>query len=193
MSNLFREVGLHSSLGRALTLIGQPRFWKQLVLLLHQATPFDNALVMLYPHEGLPQVLEEYDAQPNSKPAPMVTYLSGMYLLDPFFQACREGYPSGLYRLEEVTPDHFRQSEYFLSYFHDNVLEDEVQFILQLPETGTLSLSWVASACSATMKSACSPPSPPGCYRSCSSTGSTPRPSPRCQPPSRWPARCAMP
>ncbi|AZC24629.1 helix-turn-helix transcriptional regulator [Pseudomonas sessilinigenes] len=141
MSNLFGEVGLHSSLGRALTLIGQPRFWKQLVLLLHQATPFDNALVMLYPHEGLPQVLEEYDAQPNSKPAPMVTYLSGMYLLDPFFQACREGYPSGLYRLEEVTPDHFRQSEYFLSYFHDNVLEDEVQFILQLPETGTLSLS----------------------------------------------------
>jgi DNA-binding CsgD family transcriptional regulator len=46
-----------------------------------------------------------------------------------------------VYRLEEVAPDHFRQSEYFLSYFHDNVLEDEVQLILQLPGAGTLSLS----------------------------------------------------
>jgi len=61
--------------------------------------------------------------------------------LDPFYQACREGYASGMYRLEEVAPDHFRQSDYFLNYFHDNVLEDEVQFILQVPGTGTLSLS----------------------------------------------------
>jgi len=141
LSNLFREVGLHAGLGRTVTLIGNPRFWKQLVLLLHQATPFDNALAIFYPREGPPQALEEYDAEPSSKPASMLTYLNGLYLLDPFFQACREGYPSGLYRLEEVAPDHFRQSEYFLSYFHDNVLEDEVQFILQLPDTGTLSLS----------------------------------------------------
>ncbi len=141
MSNLFREVGLHASLGRTLTLIGHPRLWKQLILLLHQATPFDNALAIFYPLDGPPRALEEYDAEPSSKPASMLTYLNGLYLLDPFFQACREGYPSGLYRLEEVAPDHFRQSEYFLSYFHDNVLEDEVQFILQLPEAGTLSLS----------------------------------------------------
>ena len=49
MSNLFREVGLHAGLGRTLTLIGNPRFWKQLILLLHQATPFDNALAIFYP------------------------------------------------------------------------------------------------------------------------------------------------
>ena len=94
-----------------------------------------------YPLDGAPQALEEYDAQPSSKPASMLAYLNGLYLLDPFFQACREGYASGVYRLEEVAPDHFRQSEYFLNYFHDNVLEDEVQFILQLPGAGTLSLS----------------------------------------------------
>lgn len=141
MSNLFREIGLHASLGRTLSLIGHPRLWKQLILLLHQATPFDNALAIFYPVDGPPRALEEYDAEPSSKPASMLTYLNGLYLLDPFFQACREGYPSGLYRLEEVAPDHFRQSEYFLNYFHDNVLEDEVQFILQLPGAGTLSLS----------------------------------------------------
>ncbi len=71
----------------------------------------------------------------------MLAYLNGLYLLDPFYQACREGLASGLYRLEEIAPDHFRQGEYYLSYFHDNVLEDEVQFILQVPGQGALSLS----------------------------------------------------
>jgi len=139
--SLFREVGMHAGLGRTLSQIGSERFWKQLVLLLHQCLPFDNALAIFYPLDGLPQALEEYDAQPSSKPASMLVYLNGLYVLDPFFQACREGYASGVYRLEEVAPDHFRQSEYFLNYFHDNVLEDEVQFILQLPGAGTLSLS----------------------------------------------------
>nr|WP_143503536.1 helix-turn-helix transcriptional regulator [Pseudomonas sp. ATCC PTA-122608] len=139
--SLFSEVGMHAGLGRTVAQIGTGRFWKQLVLLLHQCVPFDNALAIFYPADGPPQALEEYDAQPSSKPASMLVYLNGLYLLDPFFQACREGYASGVYRLEEVAPDHFRQSEYFLNYFHDNVLEDEVQFILQLPGTGTLSLS----------------------------------------------------
>ena len=139
--SLFREVGMHAGLGRTVAHIGTQGFWKQLVLLLHQCLPFDNALAIFYPLEGAPQALEEYDAQPSSKPASMLTYLNSLYLLDPFFQACREGYSSGVYRLEEVAPDHFRQSEYFLNYFHDNVLEDEVQLILQLPGMGTLSLS----------------------------------------------------
>lgn len=141
MHTLFREVGMHANLGRAIEQIGQPRFWKQLVLLLHQWLPFDNALAMFYPASGTPVALEEYDAEPTAGPAAMAIYLDGLFQLDPFYQACREGVPSGLYRLEEIAPDQFRQSEYFLSYFHDNVLEDEVQFILQLPGQGALSLS----------------------------------------------------
>ncbi|WP_395607529.1 response regulator transcription factor [Pseudomonas sp. B22129] len=139
--SLFKEVGMHAGLGRTVAHIGTERFWKQLVLLLNQCLPFDNALAIFYPLDGQPLPLEEYDAQPGSKPASMPVYLDGLYVLDPFYQACREGYASGLYRLEEVAPDHFRHSDYFLSYFHDNVLEDEVQFILQLPGAGTLSLS----------------------------------------------------
>ncbi|MFV3308334.1 helix-turn-helix transcriptional regulator [Pseudomonas sp. NY15181] len=141
MYTLFREVGMHANLGRAIEQIGQPRFWKQLILLLHQWLPFDNALAMFYPASGIPVALEEYDAEPNAGPAAMAIYLDGLFQLDPFYQACREGVPSGLYRLEEIAPDQFRQSEYFLSYFHDNVLEDEVQLILQLPGQGALSLS----------------------------------------------------
>jgi len=141
MELLFSEVGAHASLARTIEHLGSPRFFKQLILLLHHWLPFDNALAIHYPSNAAPRALEEYDALPHSGPAAMLIYLDGLYLLDPFFQACREGIASGLYRLEEVAPDHFRQSEYYLNYFHDNVLEDELQFIVQLGAEGTLSLS----------------------------------------------------
>ncbi|MHC5347970.1 helix-turn-helix transcriptional regulator [Pseudomonas sp. A46] len=141
MDSLFREVGLNSGLARTIEQIGGDRFWKQLILLLRQHLPFDNALAAYYPTQGAPEPLEEYDADPGAGTEAMPLYLDGLYLLDPFYQACHEGLPSGFYRLEEIAPDHFLQSEYYQSYFHDNVLEDEVQFIALLPGRGSLSLS----------------------------------------------------
>lgn len=141
MENLFREVAMHNDLARAIEQVGGNRFWRQSILLLHHWVPFDNALAIFYPTHGTPLALEEYDAEPHAGPASMVAYLNGLYQLDPFYQACREGLASGFHPLEAIAPDHFRQSEYYLSYFHDNVLEDEVQFILQLPGEGALSLS----------------------------------------------------
>ena len=44
--SLFREVGMHAGLGRTLSQIGTERFWKQLVLWLHQCLPFDTALAV---------------------------------------------------------------------------------------------------------------------------------------------------
>jgi DNA-binding CsgD family transcriptional regulator len=140
MHQMFREISMHSNLGRVIEHIGQPRFWTQLTLLLQQWVPFDNALAIFYPNSGAPVVLELYDAIPHDGLG-LPAYLNGLYQLDPFYQACRDGISSGLHRLEEVAPDQFRQSEYFLSYFHANVLEDEEQFILQIPSQGTLSLS----------------------------------------------------
>lgn len=111
MHTLFRDIGMHASLGRAIEQIGGNRFWKQLILLLRQHLPFDNALAIFYPANGVPVALEEYDAEPHAGPASMLAYLNGLYLLDPFYQACREGLASGLYRLEEIAPDHFRQRD----------------------------------------------------------------------------------
>ncbi|MFF7706034.1 LuxR C-terminal-related transcriptional regulator [Pseudomonas sp. NPDC007930] len=141
MNSLFTEAASHLALARAIEQAGQPRFWRQLVLLLRHLVPFDNALAIYYPASGMPTALEEYDATPLQGPAASLQYLDGLYLLDPFYQAAHEGLASGFYHLEEVAPDHFRQTDYYLNYFHDHVLEDEVQFLLQLPGQGTLSLS----------------------------------------------------
>jgi DNA-binding CsgD family transcriptional regulator len=141
MHTLFHEVGMHANLGRTIEQIGQPRFWKQLILLLQRWVPFDNALAAFYPLSGTPVVQEEYDATPQADPAAMALYLSGLYQLDPFYLAYQDGVGSGLYRLDEVAPDHFHQSEYYISWFQAHVWVDEVQFILQLPGQGALTLS----------------------------------------------------
>ncbi|MBI6952156.1 LuxR C-terminal-related transcriptional regulator [Pseudomonas sp. B21-023] len=141
MHHLFTEASAHAGLARTVEQIGQPRFWRQLILLLQQWLAFDNALAMFYPRTGLPRALEIFDARGEGNPEAMALYLSGLYQLDPFYQACQERIGDGLHRLEEVAPDQFRQSEYYLKYFHDHVLEDEVQFIVQLGDSGALSLS----------------------------------------------------
>ncbi|MFJ4154101.1 LuxR C-terminal-related transcriptional regulator [Pseudomonas sp. NPDC089752] len=141
MHSVFHEVGMHANLGRTIEQIGQPRFWKQLILLLHRWLPFDNALAAFYPLSGTPLVQEEHDATPQAGAAAMALYLSGLYQLDPFYLACQDAVGSGLYRLDEVAPDQFHQSEYYISWFQANVLNDEVQFILQLPGQGALTLS----------------------------------------------------
>ncbi|WNW10304.1 LuxR C-terminal-related transcriptional regulator [Pseudomonas sp. DTU_2021_1001937_2_SI_NGA_ILE_001] len=138
MDILFQEVAAHTALARSIEQLGTARFWRQLVLVLRHWVPFDNALIIHFPAQGAPQVLEEYDAAPA--PAAGELYLDGLYLLDPFYQAAREGLASGLYHLEEVAPDSFWQADYYLNYFQAHVLQDEVQFLLQLPE-GVLSVS----------------------------------------------------
>jgi hypothetical protein len=49
MHNLFTEASAHAGLARTVEQLGQPRFWRQLMLLLQHWVPFDNALAMFYP------------------------------------------------------------------------------------------------------------------------------------------------
>ncbi|WP_323122848.1 helix-turn-helix transcriptional regulator [Burkholderia alba] len=141
MQHLFREVAMHQALGRAIDQLGQPRFWRHLVLLLNEMIPFDNALATAIGRDGVPVVLDEYDLGGTDAPSPVPLYLNGLYLLDPFLQAAHDGIADGCYRLEEVAPDLFRQSEYFLSYFRDAVGEDELQIIVRTQPDALLSLS----------------------------------------------------
>jgi DNA-binding CsgD family transcriptional regulator len=146
MDRLFSEIAMHQALGRAIDHLGQPRFWRLLVLLLNEMVPFDNALATAIGPDGVPVVLDEYDTGGSDSPSPVPLYLNGLYLLDPFLQAAHDGLQDGCYRLEEVAPDLFRQSEYFLSYFRDAVGEDEIQILVRPQPDTLLSLSLGASA-----------------------------------------------
>lgn len=142
MEGLLKELVLHQALARLIEDIGRPTFWRSLVQALRQLATPDNVLVVVMHADAPPQVLEELDfgaTLPSESPVPR--YCGGMYLLDPFYQAICAGLTSGLYHLEDVAPDQFRQSEYYQSYFCSEIGQDELQFIEDIGGGKTLCLS----------------------------------------------------
>lgn len=134
------DVAFHQRLGRLVERIDDGQFWHALVDLLRGVVRFDNWVAMAFSPTAKPRLIAE---------SPLVTphdelfkgYLNGVYLLDPFYQFSIGSISPGVYQLDEVAPDHFRETEYFRRYFSVNVLEDEVQFLAPTAGGETVSLS----------------------------------------------------
>src|SRR5690606_34896624 len=95
--------------------------------------PSQAITVFLYPRKGLPSALFEKDEEGPWLPEGNVQkYLDGYYLLCPFYRACMDGIAPGCYRLSDVAPDHFKRSEYYLSFYQHAHLEDELNYIVPL-------------------------------------------------------------
>ena len=134
------DVAFHNRLGRLIEKLDDKQFWHALTDLLRGVVQFDNWVAVIFWPDRNPQLIAEIQA-PASGEELFRGYLNSVYLLDPFYQFSLSAIRSGVYCLDEVAPDHFRETEYFRRYFSINVLEDEVQFLAPLSAGGTLSLS----------------------------------------------------
>lgn len=63
-------------------------------------------------------------------------YQAGLYLLDPFYQAALNGLPFGFYRLEDVAPDDFHETEFYLQYYREADISDDLGYCFALGEVG---------------------------------------------------------
>jgi DNA-binding CsgD family transcriptional regulator len=77
-------------------------------------TPFDMATIFIFSFDARPLLLHDgYTAQISRKA--LENYLSGGYLLDPFYVASSHNHPSGLWRMSELAPDSFFSSDFLVS------------------------------------------------------------------------------
>ena len=60
-------------------------------------------------------------------------YQARHYLLDPFYRAAVDGVETGLYRLRDVAPPGFRQSQYYKEYYEGSKSGDEAAFLFRFP------------------------------------------------------------
>ena len=126
------ELSLPQLLGNVVAELHQPGFGNALFELLRSSVAVDHVVIFAYNENFQPQDL--FDNFPASKRRIFVTrYLEGPYLLDPFYQACFRNLEDGLYRLRQLAPDRFYQSEYFRSYYVKTGLAEEVGFCVRLP------------------------------------------------------------
>jgi len=128
---LLKEMPIHQSLARVFASVGDEGFWRSLVDCLRLLVPLDNVLVAQMACGRAPVLLSDFEfrALPGEG-EDLLDYCSGMYLLDPFYQAACAGIDDGLHSLAAVAPDQFQQSEYYLSYFRQVVGCDELQFLI---------------------------------------------------------------
>ena len=145
MNLTLQDVAWHDAMGRVIETLDQPGFWTALVRLLGRYVPVDNWVVLIY-SAGKPHVLAESPGADGGMDSLFQDYLKGLYLLDPFYIANRESPRSGLFRLQDVAPECFEQTDYYQRYFRLNIVTDEVHINVQLDNERTLSLS-VGSQC----------------------------------------------
>lgn len=133
------DLAFHQRLGRLLNDMGSETFWQQLAAFLREQVEFDTWVAMLFRQDMPPLVLAD-NAVNYANDNLFADYMHGLYLLDPFYSFALKCPAAGVYRLDEVAPDSFRDTEYCRHYFSRNVVTDELQFLLPLPQ-GTLSHS----------------------------------------------------
>lgn len=119
----------HAALAEALAALETPRFAPALVRALDRVAVFDYCVTFAYRGEARPICrFENFGAV--RRDIFVGVYQAGPYLLDPFYHASRIGVTPGLYRLRELAPDRFYQSEYFRSYYRRTGLAEEIGFFL---------------------------------------------------------------
>ncbi|MDH5355183.1 MAG: LuxR C-terminal-related transcriptional regulator [Gammaproteobacteria bacterium] len=124
--------------------IGTDAFNPCLVAALKSITHFDYLVSFAY-HENEMPVCLFHTFSAEKRVVFVEDYLKGPYLLDPFFKACGRKVEPGLYRLRDIAPDRFYQSEYYRSYYVQTGLAEEICYTAYLPNSVAMTISLMRS------------------------------------------------
>ncbi|MCE2738599.1 MAG: helix-turn-helix transcriptional regulator [Rhodobacter sp.] len=116
-------------LAEAIRRMGQAGFETALTGWLRRSVPCDNLIMLAYRDAAPPLVLYHQADDPKVYGQLDSTYLAGAYLLDPYHDLHQSRVAAGLYRMRDIAPDQFQRSRYFLDYYRNTGLIDEVTFV----------------------------------------------------------------
>ena len=111
--------------------VEQPDFLQALGRFFAQALSFDNYIVYRYRDRYAAELLDtnlDYSTLCSS----MAPYVNGLYLLDPFYLAATQGRRRGVLRMDEIAPEAFVESDYYLMFYKNVNVIDEVRFVVEI-------------------------------------------------------------
>jgi len=120
-----------SLISECIDSIGTDEFPGCLASALRSITDFDYLVSFAY-HQKEKPICLYHTFSPAERVVFVDDYLNGPYLLDPFFKACGREVDTGLYRLQDIAPDRFLQSEYYRSYYVRTGLAEEICYTFYL-------------------------------------------------------------
>ena len=149
--HLKSEAGLrdwNAALGDLIEQIGQDGFALALRRALAVCTGFESMMVTRYRGASEPVCLF-HDLDDVQAAISVSFYATGPFLLDPFYQACREGRAPGAFRLRDLVPTSFLLSEYYRRFYRRVRIRDELGLLLPDGSEGWIILSLARSLRSA--------------------------------------------
>lgn len=124
-----------------------PSYPEELVSVLRGIAPFEIFAFVEY-YNARPPVFLDHNMGAFTNRKVLDNYLSGTYLLDAAYTACRNGVSSGLYRLRDLAPDNYFSSEFYNSAdFHPCIsdqpgsLAEEILYIARRSQESCLVFS----------------------------------------------------
>lgn len=116
-------------LAKAISSLNTTDFQSKLNAWLQACLPHDNITILAYFQNQRPVPMMFESRQPKVHENINQVYLAGAYLLDPFHDLHTNNAPPGVYRLSDIAPDKFRRNQYFLDYYGNTTMVDELAFI----------------------------------------------------------------
>ncbi len=116
-------------LAAVISSLHSDQFLENLSKWLHSCVAHDNLTILAYFPDRSPMLFLTDSQHPKVHKNIYKGYLTGAYLLDPFHDLHINRVPSGIYRLSKIAPDKFHRSRYFLDYYRDTTIVDEIGFV----------------------------------------------------------------
>ncbi|MEM7290167.1 MAG: helix-turn-helix transcriptional regulator [Pseudomonadota bacterium] len=116
-------------LAQAISKLKSEGFEKHLCFWIKELLQYDNTSMIAYFQDKPPEALMLSSEEPKVHENFEKIYVNGAYLLDPFHELHTQKAASGVYQLHAIAPDHFRRNRYFVEYYQNTTLIDEIGFI----------------------------------------------------------------
>ena len=128
-----------NSVAALLPTIGSSEFSARLIAVIQSLAPIDEATIIVYRNAGPPSI--DF-AMPLSWQQPNLDiFTKGAFLLDPYYLAASRDGKSGFFRLRDLAPGGFRQSEYYRMYYGGSGLHDECGYLVKLADNGFVNIA----------------------------------------------------
>ncbi len=120
--------------------IGNQSVAMQLATLCQSISGYETSLIVAFSHDQRP--IHVFDNLPPDVSGKVLRpYFDGAYLLDPLYSLYLNQAPDGIYRIIDLAPDNFTESEYYKSYYSETELSDETCIFINIGNETSLTIS----------------------------------------------------
>ena len=129
-----------NELAQLIPAVGHSDFPDKLIGMLKQLVPINDATILVYPGTDLP-IIEYFEIPEESNSSTLDTFAKGAFLLDPYYLAATRDKKFGIFRIRELAPSGFKESEYYKTWYRNCGYQDECGYLIPISGSGFINIA----------------------------------------------------